>query len=367
MSLQEALESCLHQGISAVIFPGAAMAVCKDGEIITVATAGKATYLDWAPEITENSIFDLASLTKPLVTGLATAALYAKGIIGLDDPVSKYFQPSNPVWKNITIRHLLLHTSGLPAHRPFYKIVFSMPEEMRRSQVVKSILATPIQAPPEEKTLYSDLGFILLGSIIEKITSLRLDHAWKKLVQRPLALDELFFSPVPAQGLDLANVVPTEYCPFRKKIIWGEVNDLNCWALGGVAGHAGLFGTIKGVAKAIGKIFDIYKNDYEDSPIPAAAVRLFLEPVENKDRTFRALGFDVPSLKASQAGTYFTNGRSVGHLGFTGTSFWLDLEKGIAMVLLSNRTFPHHTEEKQKAMAQFRAHIHDVAWKKLSF
>ncbi len=329
---------------------------------MTLATAGKATYVDWAPEITENSVFDLASLTKPLVTGLTAAALYAQGMLGLDDPVTKFFQPSNPIFEKVTVGHLLQHISGLGAHLPLYEI-----GARRHCQFVKSILAAPFQSLPGEKVVYSDLGFILLGKIIEQTASLRLDQAWEQFVRRPLDLDELFYPPSCSHSLDSAFVVPSEYCSFRKKIAWGEVNDLNCWALGGIAGHAGLFGTTKGVAEAVGKIFDIYTGTCRKSPIPAATMRLFLKPVETKEGTLRALGFDVPGKKASQAGSGFTYGHSVGHLGFTGTSFWLDLEKGVAMVLLSNRTFPYHTKEKQNAMARFRAWIHDAVWKKLSF
>ncbi len=367
MSIEKILESALNQGISSRIFPGAVMVVFKDHEIVAEVAAGRATYARWAPATKPGSIFDLASLSKPLVTALTTAAMCAMEMISLDDPVSLYFPPANPFFEKVTIRHLLLHSSGLPAYRPFFNLLAAQPDEARRACLIKQILASSAEAAPGKKMVYSDLGFMLLGAIIEKISSLRLDMAWSKMVKEPMEIKELFFAAALEKGCRIATVVPTEYCPIRKRIVWGEVHDLNCWVLGGVAGHAGLFGTARGVAQMLMAILEILKTGGRgDGAIPSKLLRLFLTPVQAQDGSLKALGFDVPAARDSHAGNYFSSEHSVGHLGFTGTSFWLDIKKGVGMVLLTNRTFPSASEETQKALARFRPYIHDLAWNALS-
>ena len=359
------IESALKTGIASGIFPGAAIAVVEGREIIAKASAGRATYAEWSPAVTTETIFDLASLTKPLVTALTIAALYAQGMIQLSDTIAKYLHPTNPVFEKVTLRQLLAHASGLPAHKPLYNIIALKPENIKKSILSKSILAASAQKLPDETIIYSDLGYMLLGIIVEKITSMPLCKAWEKLIQSPLEIKELFFPSSIEQPAELSHFTPTELCPVRKKVIWGEVHDLNCWALGGVAGHAGLFGSAVGVAKMLIKILQILKGSLKKSLIPPEIMHLFLSPVQAQDGTKRALGFDIPSPSGSQAGTYFKPEHTVGHLGFTGTSFWLDIQKEVGIVLLTNRTFPKATQETQKKMAEFRPYMNDFIWNAL--
>jgi CubicO group peptidase (beta-lactamase class C family) len=198
---------------------------------------------------------------------------------------------------------------------------------------------------------------MLLGLIIEKVTGMELSEAVKKLVFEPLSIDGLFFSPLSVSQI----AAPTQFCPYRKKVIMGETHDLNAWAMGGFSGHAGLFGTAGGVCMLLKKLLDIYKgrNHVGAKDFSPLHISEFFKRQDMDKESTWALGFDTPSLNASSAGRYFS-ANSVGHLGYTGTSFWMDLRNEVIIVFLSNRTFPHDTEESRLAMKRFRPAFHDI-------
>lgn len=297
-------------------------------------------------------VFDLASLTKPLVTSLCLLSLIEEGRCHLEDRLDKFFYvDSSSDKKTITLDNLLTHSSGLPAHRPFYKSLIHVPEDIRKQYLVNRILAEQILFIPGTDTLYSDLGFMLLGQIVEIVSGQSLDEYWERTIIQPLQLDNsLFFAA--KKKTDTQVCVPTGNCLWSNMPLCGLVHDDNCRALGGVAGHAGLFGTIRGVLALCKELLLQYTGD---SFHPAYS-RETLTKMFNRKNGSWIFGFDTPTPPLSSSGKYFS-ARSIGHLGFTGTSFWIDLEKGRGIVLLTNRVF---CGESLTAIKKFRPLLHDT-------
>ncbi len=325
---------------------------------------GRFTHVDWTPRVTLDTIYDLASLTKPLVTALCVLTLTERGMIVLDDSLGNFFDDRvRGEKRKITLAQLLNHSAGFPAWLPLYERVVKVPLNKRKEFLLGLLLDDiPLQNAPGIEHVYSDVGFMLLGLVLERVAQMSLNELCESFVFEPLGIKGLFFLPLEdksrQKGLSLNPIVPSGYCPWRKKVLMGEVHDENAWAMGGVAGHAGLFGTVHGVARLIETLLEIYKGRSERPFFRKEGLARFWRRTGARDSTW-ALGFDTPSSTASTAGQYYSP-ESVGHLGFTGTSFWLDLEKEVCTVFLSNRTFPHVTEEKNRAMKEFRSRLHDL-------
>jgi CubicO group peptidase (beta-lactamase class C family) len=281
--------------------------------------------------VNEETIFDLASLTKPLVTSLSLLALLEEGKLNLDDTLQKFFETIPPDKKEITLFHLLTHSSGLPAHRPYYKkLVDFLPTE-RMERLIDWILAENISFQPGTANLYSDLGFILLGRIIEVVSGESLDEYWQKKIIKPLALEKgLFFANKLKKGS--AVYAATGVCDWSNNTLCGTVHDDNCRALGGVAGHAGLFGTAKAVLSLCENIVLQFRGERQHPSYSSENLR---KVFGNKHGSWM-FGFDTPTSGCSSSGKHFSD-LTVGHLGFTGTSFWIDLQYDIAIVFLTNR------------------------------
>lgn len=302
--------------------------------------------------IDDKTAFDLASLTKPLVTTMAILSLLDKGKIHLEDSLSLFFKDIGPAHKDIQVVHLLNHSSGLPAHKPYFKELLLIPEEKRRDHLRTLILSEPLAAQPGNQCIYSDLGFILLGWIIEKISGESLDSYWQKNILYPMHLEgELFFN---RGGLSSRQFVMTGTCPWSDIKLCGKVHDDNCRVLGGVAGHAGLFGTIGGVLSIVEHLLMQYKGIQQHPAYDKKFLKkIFAKPQQSSSW---ALGFDTPSAEYSSSGKYFSD-KAVGHLGFTGTSFWLDLKNECAVVLLTNRVL---YSQDMAAIRKFRPLIHNT-------
>jgi CubicO group peptidase (beta-lactamase class C family) len=318
----------------------------------------------------ETTIFDLSSLTKPLATTLAMMILVREGKLSLDDRVTRFFHNFGVYGKtHITFRHLLSHCSGLPAWRPYYKAILNVERKGKRvnflgspaakEHVIQQIHQERLEAPPGEKAVYSDLGFMLLGAVVEEVTAMSLDRLCQERVFRPLSLRTTGFvdlSLVRAKRLAPIKdmIAPTERCPWRKKILWGEVDDDNSYAMGGVTGHAGLFASARDVDTLICQLRECYEGKSEFFP------QSIVREMWTRDRTVPnstwCLGWDTPSPAGSAAGSRFSP-NTVGHLGFTGTSVWVDLERGRHIILLSNRIHPSRENE---AIRDFRPLIHDL-------
>lgn len=316
---------------------------------------GTAGEVDKEIYVDSKVVFDLASLTKPLVTVLSLLTLIEEGKCHPYDSLDNYFGSSVPAdKKGITLHHLLTHSSGLPAHRPYYEKLHGVKEEKRLHEVVDWILAEELQFEPVTDTLYSDLGFILLGRIIEIVSGYSLDAYWQRKIIRPLKLEkDLFFAS--RRDTDNNVYVPTGVCPWSNMSLYGHVHDDNCRALGGVAGHAGLFGTLGGVITLCKELLGLYQGKSDTLPVRVATLRKMLEIREGE----WYCGFDSPTKPLSSSGKYFST-KTIGHLGFTGTSFWIDLQEQIIIVLLTNRVF---CGESLTAIQRVRPKLHDCIMK----
>jgi len=278
--------------------------------------------------------------------------LVAKQQIDLDVPIERYLPPCSGAsesvdWRNrITVRQLLLHTSGLSAHREFFR------KAKTAADVRKQLFAERLNTSPGTKIEYSDLGFILLGDIVERLTGRKLDQFAQSEIFAPLGMQNSFFNPSRALR---SRIAPTqEDKTYRKRLLHGEVDDANAYVMGGVAGHAGLFSTANDIASFAQMMLNagIYAHT---RILPRSIVEQFTKRVQIADSA-RALGWDVPTGESS-SGHYFC-AQSYGHNGFTGTSIWIDPEKDLFVILLTNRVHPSAANEK---IRQVRPALHDAS------
>lgn len=350
----------IESAISDGIFPGAVLLCAVNQKIIFHQPYGMADIFEKRSMKTQ-TCFDLASLTKPLATTLAVSRLLARRQIFLNQKIGsilKEFQISPK--KEITIDMLLRHRSGLPAYREYYKKIIeenNPPQGRLRRLLVNETL----ENMPNECQLYSDLGFMILSWIIETIACQRLDQFVQKQIYAPIGIDNLFFMPrhQDIQKISTQNYrfAATQQCPWRKKILIGEVDDDNAWAVGGVEGHAGLFGDAESIFKICCEILNAMQNKPTKILVPEIIQTL----VEKKDLSDMVAGFDTPSKKKSSSGRYFSKS-SIGHLGFTGTSFWIDPDVSLIVIFLTNRVHPSRSNEGIK---KFRPQLHDLIYEEL--
>jgi CubicO group peptidase (beta-lactamase class C family) len=308
--------------------------------------------------------FDLASLTKVLATTPLVLLSIQRGRLALDEPVHRALEGyAGPERETITVRMLLDHSSGLPAWRPYHEAVRSegdgtwLATAKGQEAVRRMVAAEAPEVQPGSRALYSDLGFILLDWILERVHGQPMDVLFSEWLAQPLKLGSLFFvdlkTPAKAAGARRGRAfAATEHCPWRGRTLMGEVHDDNTYAMGGVSGQAGLFGTIQDVAALGGAWLRSFL--LSDGFFEASLVRQFWQRSEVPGST-RALGFDTPSPRASQAGGRF-GPRTVGQLGFTGTSLWIDPDRELIVVLLTNRVHPTRENE---AITQFRPMLHE--------
>jgi len=348
----------LDHAVKEKAFPGGVLAVGWKGRLV-VHAFGRLTYHRDADEVTPDTMYDVASLTKPVVTTTEVAMLAEEDRIQLDAPIARYLpefvaaagSDPNSGWRaRVTVRQLLLHTSGLPGHRPYYQ------QARDRREVLRAIFAEPLVAEPGSKVEYSDLGFILLGEIVTRLTGEPLDRLAHDTIFEPLAMSDSTFNPAAKLREEIA---PTEDGnEFRKGLMQGEVNDGNAWAMGGVAGHAGLFSTAPDIAAFAQMMLNggIYAHE---RMLRRAAVTEFTTPVVIGG-TPRALGWDVPTADSS-SGKYFSSS-AYGHLGFTGTSLWIDPVRDVFVVLLTNRVHPSAANDK---IRKVRPEAHDAVMEAL--
>ena len=346
----------LNSAVRQQAFPGALLAVGAGGKL-AVFPVGRLSYADGSPAVTSETIYDLASLTKVVATTTAAMILVEGGMLRLGDPVASHLpdfvQPHDtavdPLWaarSEVTVRHLLAHTSGLPAYEKFFL------RASGKSGVLEAALALPLQDTPGRRTLYSDVGFILLGEILERVSKDRLDVLCSRRIFGPLEMRQTCFNP-PREWRE--RIAPTELDgSFRKRLIRGEVQDENAWLMGGVAGHAGLFGTAGDLASFCRMMLQEGRGNSTELVQPSA-IREFTRAWPVAEGSARGLGWDKPSAPSS-SGRYFS-ASSYGHLGYTGASLWIDPEKSLFVVLLSNRVHPSRSNE---AIRKVRPAVHDA-------
>lgn len=368
------VESAFQQAVADGVFPGAVVLVSKDSTVVYEQAFGYRALLPHKAVMETGTIFDLASLTKPVATTVALMLLVKEKKLRLDDLVTRIIPMYGVFGKSrTTFRHLLNHSSGLPAWRAVFEEIIKS-EKTGRVNFVASRAAKnfvyelvhrekPLSAPGVQ-CVYSDLGFMILGETVEVLTGNSLDRFCQERIFRPLGLRATGFIDLtqlrthrlqPVEGM----IAPTENCPWRKKILCGEVHDDNAYAMGGVAGHAGLFSSARDVHAFLVRMRQCFQG--QDNFLPQALVQEFFKRSELSGDGNFALGWDTPTPERSASGHLFSP-HSVGHLGFTGCSVWCDLERNCHIILLTNRVHPSRKNEKIK---EFRPFIHDEIMKVL--
>ncbi|HXF95989.1 MAG TPA: serine hydrolase domain-containing protein [Gemmatimonadales bacterium] len=322
--------SYLRSEVDSGAFPGAVVAVGRGRRLALLAAVG--TYgIDDPRPVDTGTIYDLASLTK--VIGLTTAVMFLvhEGALDLAAPARRYVPAFRGDGKErVTLRHLLTHSSGLPAWRPLYT------EATTRAAAFALVDTTPLAAEPGRTTVYSDLGAIVLTQAVEAVTGERVDRYLERRLFGPLGMTSTRFLP-PPEWRD--RIAPTERSQ-DGTIIRGTVHDENAWKLGGVSGHAGLFGSAPDLARFAVWLLDAWHGRLTPGQphLPAALVREFTRRQDLVPGSSRALGWDTPSENSS-AGTRLSPA-AFGHTGFTGTSIWIDPERDLFIILLTNRVHP---------------------------
>jgi CubicO group peptidase (beta-lactamase class C family) len=347
----------LETAIAERTFPGCAFGVLAGGEVILQDALGRFTYDYDTPAVAPNTIFDVASLTKVVATTAAAMLLNQRGSLDLETPVAELLpgfvvgRPPGTWARHVRLRHLLAHTSGLPAYVEFFRSASTSVELFR------ACLDLPFEAQPGERAEYSDPGFILLGKALEVLMHDWLSDWTRREIFHPLEMGATGYNP---RRYLAGGIPPTEEDTwFRHRIVQGEVQDENASVLNGVSGHAGLFSSVPDLLRFAGEILRAVRpHSDQGGPRPclfeAATIERFSER-QSPEGSSRAVGWDTPSENSS-AGRHFSP-RSIGHLGYSGCSLWIDLAADLAVVLLTNRTWP---DRKNQAIREVRPVFHDA-------
>ena len=363
------VEQAFNDAVERRVFPGATVVVRKGAGVMFEGVFGFRTLVPEPREMKIETVFDLSSLTKVLATTIAMMMLTREEKLRLDDRVTRFFPNFGVHGKDrITFRHLLAHCSGLAAWRPFYRLIGDIERSGRvnfmsspgaRQWTYEEIHREKPEAPVGSKAIYSDLNFIILGEAIEQASGVSLLRFCHERIYRVLGLAATGFIDIslartrklePVQEMFAA----TENCPSRKRLLIGEVDDENAFAMGGVAGHAGLFAPVREVDRIAAELIACYKG--RSTLVPEKIVRDFWTRDVVVPGSTWALGWDTPSQDHSSSGHHFPP-TAVGHLGFTGTSIWIDPEREIAVSILTNRV---HPSRDNQSIREFRPKIHDL-------
>jgi CubicO group peptidase (beta-lactamase class C family) len=340
--------SVLEQAVLEQAFPGAAFGVLSQGQVLALDGVGGFTY-DQATTtpVTASTVYDLASITKVIATTSMAMLLHQGGALSLDEPLTQLLpgfaqgEPAGSPRREVTLRMLLAHASGLPGYVRFFE------GPGGREELLDACLKLPLETSPGSHAEYSDPGFILLGRALEIISGEDLESFCTREVFAPLAMTSTCFRP-PADWRSF--IPPTEEdTTFRHRVIQGEVQDENCFILGGVGGHAGLFSNALDPLLYAGSLMGKQQH------FAAATIQLFTSRAGLPPESSRALGWDTPS-QPSSSGRFFSR-HSAGHLGYAGTSLWIDFERQLAVVLLTNRTWAHRNSQ---AIRTVRPAFHDA-------
>lgn len=335
----------LEDAIAAKAFPAASVAITHHGRLIALRGFGHFTYEPDSNMVAAETIFDIASVSKVVATTAMAMILHECGILDLDARVADLwpdFATGDPRRRQVTIRMLLAHSSGLPAYEKLFL------RTNNRDELIQMAATTDLTAAPSSRAEYSDIGFIVLGEILAKLAAGPLDSFCTRKVFEPLGMQTARYLPPREWEPKIPPTIDDQ--SFRHKIVRGEVHDENCWVMGGVSGHAGVFATALDVARFAECMLR------GGAPLFAAeTVSLFTRRDTSTPRTSRALGWDTPS-QPSSSGRYFSP-YSFGHLGYTGTSLWCDPERQLSVTLLTNRVWPDCSNQ---AIKQVRPRFHDA-------
>jgi CubicO group peptidase (beta-lactamase class C family) len=332
-TLPARIDSIINAAIADHAAPAMAVAIGRYNNLIYLHSYGRLTYADTAPAVDEHTRFDMASLTKVVATTTAAMMLEEQGKLDISRTVASYLPEFNaPDKKDITVRQLITHRGGLEAFAPLWATLKG------KQQFLAAINSRPLAYPPGTKSIYSDWDYVLMGFIVERITGQTLDAYTAQHIFGPLGMSETGYRP---DTVDRRHIAPTEIDTLRG-LVWGKVHDENANAMGGVSGHAGLFSTAHDMAIFARMMLNGGSVGSVRLLTPTTIARW---TAAQDPGSSRALGWDTPAPHSS-AGRYFSP-RSYGHTGFTGTSIWTDPERGVWVVLLTNRVYP--TRNNQKA------------------
>jgi CubicO group peptidase (beta-lactamase class C family) len=343
------LDAFLHQAVQSRTIPGAVVCVAHRGQIVWHQAYGAAALIPQQCPMRRETLFDIASLTKVVVTTSLLLLAHHEGVCSLEDTLCCFYPNlANTALGAVTLRQLLAHTGGLEAWCPLYQALFPAgpaisdtgTAQARRRQAARIILQKPLAYAPGSRVVYSDLGFIVLADVLEAQYQQPLDILFLQRVVRPLDLHSIAYLPLD----DMASLPPcptayaaTEACAWRERVLVGEVHDENAWAMGGVAGHAGLFATAESLWHFTHALLETAAG--RRHWLPAALLQESWQRHPSPPDSTRALGWDTPTPGRSSAGAYFSP-HAIGHLGFTGCSLWIDLEHQVTVILCTNRVHP---------------------------
>jgi CubicO group peptidase (beta-lactamase class C family) len=343
----------LGDGVGDRAFPGAAYGVMSQGQLVALDSIGHFTYDQNSPSVIPATVYDIASLTKVVATTSVAMLLYDRGLLDLDQPLGDVLpgfvigEEPGQRKDRVTFRMLLAHTSGLPAYERLFE------RHRTPNAMLRACLLTPLEAAPGAREEYSDLGFLLLGKALEVITGEWLCNFFEREIAAPLGLDSTRFCPPPYLR---ESIPPTENdTAFRHTVVQGIVHDENSYVLKGSTGHAGLFSNTLDLLRFSACILANGVSADGNTLFDPNTVALFATRQSAPAGTSRALGWDTPS-QPSSSGSHF-GPRSIGHLGFTGTSLWIDSDRSLSVVLLTNRTWP---DRSNQAIRTIRPSFHDA-------
>ena len=365
------VDRALDKAIANAEIPGAVVVASRryEDEVLEhVSVRGSAALRPERLPLARDTIFDLASLTKVMATTAAMMRLVHEGAVSLDDPVIKHLPHFGERGKEaVTVRHLLTHSSGLKPWRAFHELLLEKERKTgqriigtpaAREFVLERIYRSGLVHDVGAAAVYGDLDFIVLGALVEAVTRQPLDAYCNERIYRPAGLSQTFFvrsalgEELPPESVR-RRFAATEVCPWRGRVVWGEVHDPNASVMGGVAGHAGLFATADDVHRFASLLLDCWHG--RSDVFASETVRTFFTRQQLPKGSDWALGWDTPTPGASSSGRHFSE-ESVGHLGFTGTSVWIDLRKQAIVVMLTNRIHPI----ARRSQFKLRPLVHDL-------
>ncbi|MGO8718851.1 MAG: serine hydrolase domain-containing protein [Acidobacteriaceae bacterium] len=355
--------SVLADAIGQRVFPGAAFGVLQRGEQLATESVGCFTYQLGSPRTQPDTIFDMASVSKAMATTSMAMLLWERGQLDLEEPVGQRLpeflrgdavaEVPAALKQKITARMLLAHCSGLPAYAPLYKSCRTA------SELFDACLCMPLESAPGSRAVYSDIGFILLGRLLETIAGEQLDSYCRREVFAPLGMNSTLYCPPVERRPSIPPTVDADH--FRQRVLQGEVHDGNCWRLGGISGHAGVFSNVADILRLADCLLHGGGRLFRPE-----TVSLLTERQKTPAASSWALGWDTPTSPSS-SGRFFS-AHSVGHLGYTGTSLWMDFDKDLSVVLLTNRTYPGNAHGPLSGeIKNVRPRFHDAVMRELGW
>jgi len=350
---RQELADLIEAAIRRRLFPGMELLVARGEEVLLHEAWGTLEVGPEAAPMQPGTVFDIASLTKPLATATALLILMEKGMLGLEDKAADYFPEYDaPEKRGITLRHLLTHTAGLPDWADLYS------EADTPAAALQRLVNVPLKHPTGTAMVYSDLGYLLLGEIVRRAGGQTLGETFHQHIAHPLQLRHTAYNPLEQDWEP--PIAPTQYCTFRQQLLRGIVHDENAYAFGGEAGHAGLFSTAADLHRFARMI--LHEGELDGVRLLARRTVALMTANHNPPRLApRGLGWDIKgdTYGYTSCGALMHKG-AVGHTGFTGCSLWMEPDSGLTVILLSNRV--HISRDRNQAdMIRFRPRLHNLA------